>query len=76
MGYQVADLGGGATSENCTYLHKHMDNCSRKWQKAKAEEAPLLLMVLKAMFLKTVKLLGDQRPQVSTTNGIKIPPAA
>ena len=52
------------------YLHRHMDNCSIKWQKVRAVEAPLLLVVRKA------KLLGDQRPKDSTTKGIKIPPAA
>ena len=58
------------------YLHKHTDNCSRKWQKANAGEAPLLLVVCKATLLKTARLFGNQRPNVSTTKGITIPPAA
>ena len=58
------------------YLHRHTDNCSKKWQKAKVEEAPLLLVVHKAMFLKTPKLCGDHKLRDCTTKGIKIPPAA
>ena len=52
-----------------------MDNCSIKWQKARAVVVPLLLVVCKAMTLKIAKLLGDQRPKDSTTKGTKIPPA-
>ena len=56
-------------------LHKQVDNCSMKWQQAKAMEAPLLLVVLTAISLKVLKLAGDQSPSVSTARGIKIPPA-
>ena len=35
-------IGGGATNICELYLHRHMDSCSIKWQKARAVEAPLL----------------------------------
>ena len=55
-------------------LHKHTDNCSRKWRHAKAMSSPLLFVVLIAISLRTLRLAGDQiRPRVSTAKGMKIP---
>ena len=52
---------------NCKLTH----NCSINWQQPKAIPAPLLLVILIAMSLRTFRLAGDQSPSISTAKGVK-----